>query len=241
MVEAEKAKIRAEYERKEKQIEVQKRISQSNEVRLGRLRCLKARDDAMQAILAETAAKLPSLTAGSGYASLLEKLILEALIRIDEAKVSVRGVAGQAPAAQKACTAAAAKYKARRHVRDPSEPPPPSNVSARPSTTRCGRKKERAPSSCRSDGEWKRGWEDGARRGRTACGYFTTPPLPSFRQDWAAKNKDAAFASSIEVVWDSSPLAAGIGGVEAPGSRRSDVYPSLRWRHNICCTPPPLL
>jgi len=146
MVEAEKAKIRAEYERKEEQIEVQKRISQSNEVRLGRLRCLKARDDAMQAILAETAAKLPSLTAGSGYASLLEKLILEALIRIDEAKVSVRGVAGQAPAAQKACTAAAAKYK-----------------------------------------------------------------------DWAAKNKDAAFASSIEVAWDSSPLAAGIGGVEVSG------------------------
>merc|ERR1712174_43536 len=30
MVEAEKAKIRAEYERKEKQVEVQKRIEQSN-------------------------------------------------------------------------------------------------------------------------------------------------------------------------------------------------------------------
>ncbi|EOD07356.1 vacuolar H+-ATPase V1 sector, subunit E [Emiliania huxleyi CCMP1516] len=86
---AEKAKIRAEYERKEKQIEVQKRISQSNEK-------------------------------------------------------NVCSIGGQA------CTAAAAKYKARRH-------------------------------------------------------------------DWAAKNKDAAFASSIEVAWDSSPLAAGIGGVEVSG------------------------
>ena len=33
MVEGEKQKIRAEYERKEKNVEVQKRIAQSNEVR----------------------------------------------------------------------------------------------------------------------------------------------------------------------------------------------------------------
>lgn len=143
MVEAEKAKIRAEYERKEKQIEVQKRISQSNEVRLGRLRALKARDDAMQAVLAETAAKLPSLTQGSGYAALLEGLILEALIQIDEPKVAVKGVAGQASAAEKACKSAAIKYK-----------------------------------------------------------------------DWSGKNKDAKYASAVEISWDSSPITGGIGGVE---------------------------
>eukprot|EP00967_Tisochrysis_lutea_P128373 scaffold219482_cov35-Tisochrysis_lutea.AAC.3 len=146
MVEAEKAKIRAEYERKEKQIEVQKRISQSNEVRLGRLKALKARDDAMQAVLAETAAKLPSLTQGSGYAALLEGLVLEGLITIAEPKVTVKGVAGQGSIASKAVNAAATKYK-----------------------------------------------------------------------DWASKNKDAAFASSIEVIWDSTPLSAGIGGVELYG------------------------
>ena len=59
MVEAEKQKIRAEYERKEKQVEVQKRIGQSNEVRISRLQCLKSRDDAMQNVLAEAASKLP--------------------------------------------------------------------------------------------------------------------------------------------------------------------------------------
>ena len=37
MVEGEKQKIRAEYERKEKNVEVQKRIAQSNEVRAGQL------------------------------------------------------------------------------------------------------------------------------------------------------------------------------------------------------------
>ena len=115
-------------------------------MRLGRLKALKARDDAMQAVLAETAAKLPSLTQGSGYAALLEGLVLEGLITIAEPKVTVKGVAGQGSIASKAVNAAATKYK-----------------------------------------------------------------------DWASKNKDAAFASSIEVIWDSTPLSAGIGGVELYG------------------------
>ena len=75
MVEAEKQKIRAEYERKEKQVEVQKRIGQSNEVRISRLQCLKSRDDAMQNVLAEAASKLPELVNGKTYESILEALI----------------------------------------------------------------------------------------------------------------------------------------------------------------------
>merc|ERR1719231_2150873 len=62
MVEAEKQKIRAEYERKEKQVEVQKRIEQSNTVRLGRLKALKKRDEEMKNVLGIAASKLPSLT-----------------------------------------------------------------------------------------------------------------------------------------------------------------------------------
>merc|ERR1712113_1162927 len=65
MVEAEKAKIRADYERKEKQVEVQKRIEQSNTVRLGRLEELKKRDEEMQKVLAEAAKQLPPLATGS--------------------------------------------------------------------------------------------------------------------------------------------------------------------------------
>ena len=78
---------------------------------MGRLKTLKTRDDAMQAVLAEAAAKLPGLAKGSGYTSLLEGLILEALIQVAEAKVSVRGVAGQAAVTQKALTPAVAKFK----------------------------------------------------------------------------------------------------------------------------------
>ena len=80
-------------------------------MRVGRLKTLKTRDDAMQAVLAEAAAKLPGLAKGSGYTSLLEGLILEALIQVAEAKVSVRGVAGQAAVTQKALTPAVAKFK----------------------------------------------------------------------------------------------------------------------------------
>lgn len=111
MVEGEKQKIRAEYEKKEKNVEVQKRIAQSNEVRLGRLKSLKTRDDAMQAVLAEAAAKLPSLTQGKTYHSLLEGLILEALIQVAEPKMQVKGVTGQGPATQKAVASATPKYK----------------------------------------------------------------------------------------------------------------------------------
>jgi len=110
MVEAEKAKIRAEYERKEKQVEVQKRIKQSNDVRLSRLRTLKARDDAMQDLLKQAAAKLPSLKSGTGYAKLLESLITEALKQLCDQKVTVKAVAGEEKATKAALTGATAAF-----------------------------------------------------------------------------------------------------------------------------------
>jgi V-type H+-transporting ATPase subunit E len=112
MCEAEKQKIRAEYERKEKHVEVQKRIKQSNDVRLARLKTLKARDDAMQELLKLAAAKLPSLKTGSGYPKLLENLIVEALKQLCDQKVEVKPVAGEEAATKKALGAATAAYTA---------------------------------------------------------------------------------------------------------------------------------
>jgi len=112
MVEAEKQKIRADYERKEKQVEVQKRIGQSNEVRKSRLECLKARDEAMQSVLSEAAAKLPSIVNSPTYPKLLEDLTLEALIQLADQKVQVKGVVGQEAQVKKAITGAEAKFKA---------------------------------------------------------------------------------------------------------------------------------
>ena len=70
-------------------------------MRFSRLKCLKSRDDCMQAVLAEAASKLPSLISGPGYASLLESLILEALTQLADTKVIVKAVAGQEGATKK--------------------------------------------------------------------------------------------------------------------------------------------
>merc|ERR1719384_245994 len=111
MVELEKQKIRQQYEVKEKQVEVKKRIEQSNTVRLGRLESLKKRDEKMQEVLAAAAAKLPGMTVATSYPALLESLILEALKTLAEAKVSIKGVSGQAAVVQKQIEPAKAKFK----------------------------------------------------------------------------------------------------------------------------------
>lgn len=111
MVEAEKAKVRAEYERKEKQVEVAKRIEQSNTVRLGRLEALKKRDEEMQKVLAEAAKQLPPIATGPGYPSLLESLIVEGLQGVADPKATIKGVAGQGAIVQKCLPAATAKFK----------------------------------------------------------------------------------------------------------------------------------
>jgi len=159
-VEDEKQKIRGDYERKEKQVEVQKRIAQSNEVRLGRMKTLKAREEAMQAVLAEAAAKLPSLTQGSGYATLLESLILEALIELCDQKVQVKGIASAAAITQKAMTPAVAKYK-----------------------------------------------------------------------EWATKSQGAAWASTIEVTFDSTPLTSGCARPPADDARAPAPAPAPAAAH----------
>ena len=111
MVEAEKQKIRAAYEVKEKQVEVQKRIAQSNEVRFSRLKALKERDDAMQKVLAEAAAKLPGLVSSSEYPALLEALIYEGLTQLADTKVIVKGVAGGETATKAALAKALPRFE----------------------------------------------------------------------------------------------------------------------------------
>ena len=112
MLEAEKQKIRADYERKEKHVEVQKRIQQSNKVRDSRMECLKKRDAAMQSVLGEAAKMLPALVSGSGYGALLESLLAEALVQLADQKVVVKAVAGGEAATKKALAGATAKYTA---------------------------------------------------------------------------------------------------------------------------------
>lgn len=86
MVEAEKTKIRAEYEKKEKDVEVQKRIAHSNKVRDSRLTVLKYRDDALKTIITDSKAELASFVNSGEYDSLLKNILVEALCKLAESE-----------------------------------------------------------------------------------------------------------------------------------------------------------
>eukprot|EP00026_Physarum_polycephalum_P014936 Phypoly_transcript_15505.p1 GENE.Phypoly_transcript_15505~~Phypoly_transcript_15505.p1 ORF type:complete len:233 (+),score=62.97 Phypoly_transcript_15505:80-778(+) len=91
IVVVEKQKILKEYERKEKQIGVKKKIDASNELNQSRLKVLKSRDDVLQKLLVEAQQQLAKIGQSPQYPEILEKLILQALIRMAEPKVSIVG------------------------------------------------------------------------------------------------------------------------------------------------------
>jgi len=93
IVMAEKMKIMKEYERREKQIEVQKKIAASNELNSARLKVLKARDDSIQKLLVESQKRLGVVghSGSTQYQTLLKDLIVQGLIRLNEPRVQVVG------------------------------------------------------------------------------------------------------------------------------------------------------
>lgn len=89
---AEKMRIVKEYERKEKQIDVQKKISASNELNQSRLRVLKSRDDVINRLLVESQKRLARIgVPGPAYQSLLVNLIVQGLVRLNEPVVQIVG------------------------------------------------------------------------------------------------------------------------------------------------------
>ena len=171
-------------------------------MRFSRLKCLKSRDDCMQAVLAEAASKLPSLISGPGYASLLESLILEALISLLTPRWSSRAVAGQEGATKKVscrrpqcsfrCAPAPRLFRAsssailRRHP--PSLLPPPPRAHLGNFSPVCLRPPPQALDAA----------------------------LPKYKA-WATKEMGAEWAAGITVTLDSQSLKTGIGGVELVG------------------------
>jgi len=89
LVNEEKLKITKEFERKEKQIDVKKKIAHSTEINQARLRLLKAREEAIQKVLEEAHKNLIKVCKSPQYKDLLKKLIVQGLIKIDEEKVTV--------------------------------------------------------------------------------------------------------------------------------------------------------
>jgi len=92
IVQEEKLKIMKEYERKEKMIEVKKKIMVSNELNSSRLRILKARDENLMEIKGEAKRRLGLVDKDPvHYKNLLYAVVFQGLMRLQEPKVSVIG------------------------------------------------------------------------------------------------------------------------------------------------------
>eukprot|EP01099_Mayorella_cantabrigiensis_P000894 TRINITY_DN1380_c0_g1_i1.p1 TRINITY_DN1380_c0_g1~~TRINITY_DN1380_c0_g1_i1.p1 ORF type:complete len:255 (-),score=78.65 TRINITY_DN1380_c0_g1_i1:147-854(-) len=90
LVTAEKLKIMKEFENKSKQVEVERKIHQSNALNQSRLKVLKAREDSVHQVFQAARRKLLQADKRSDYPELLHKLILQGLIQFGESDVSVQ-------------------------------------------------------------------------------------------------------------------------------------------------------
>ncbi|KYQ92166.1 vacuolar H+-ATPase E subunit [Tieghemostelium lacteum] len=86
----EKVKIIKEFEKKQKQIEVQKKINLSNELNKSRLSVLKAREDCIRDVVQEAQKRLTTISENKEkYTQILKNLILQGLVKLSEKEVSI--------------------------------------------------------------------------------------------------------------------------------------------------------
>lgn len=91
LVQDQRLKIMEYYDRKEQQVELQRKIQSSNMLNQARLRVLKAREDHIKTVQEEAQAKLGILTRDPArYQDILRKLITQALFQLLEKEVIVR-------------------------------------------------------------------------------------------------------------------------------------------------------
>jgi len=91
LVQQQRLKIMEYYEKKEKQVELQKKIQSSNMLNQARLKVLKVREDHVRAVLEDARKRLGEVTRDSGkYSQILESLILQGLYQLFEKEITVR-------------------------------------------------------------------------------------------------------------------------------------------------------
>ncbi|GER53060.1 v-type proton ATPase subunit E [Striga asiatica] len=91
LVEAEKKKIRQEYERKEKQVQVRKKIEYSMQLNASRIKVLQAQDDLVNSMKEAASKELLNVSRDhNNYRNLLKDLIIQSLLRLKEPSVLLR-------------------------------------------------------------------------------------------------------------------------------------------------------
>jgi len=112
LVQQQRLKIMEYYERKEKQVELLKKIQSSNMLNQARLRALKVREDHVRNVLEEARRRLGEVTRNpSKYAEILSSLIVQGLLQLLETNVLVRVREADQKIVESILDAVAAKYK----------------------------------------------------------------------------------------------------------------------------------
>jgi len=84
-----KLNIQDEFSKKEKDREVQERIARSSEIGECNVKKMQMRDELLNTLLVDAATKLGVVARGQNYPHLLQKLIVQGLIKIEEVEVVV--------------------------------------------------------------------------------------------------------------------------------------------------------
>lgn len=112
LVQQQRIKIMEYYEKKEKQVELQKKIQSSNMLNQARLKVLKVREDHVRAVLDEARRRLGEVTRDpSKYSQLLQSLVTQGLYQMMEANVLVRGRQTDAQIIQNVLPSSVEQYK----------------------------------------------------------------------------------------------------------------------------------
>eukprot|EP00088_Acartia_fossae_P016188 TRINITY_DN19054_c0_g1_i2.p1 TRINITY_DN19054_c0_g1~~TRINITY_DN19054_c0_g1_i2.p1 ORF type:complete len:227 (-),score=83.08 TRINITY_DN19054_c0_g1_i2:482-1162(-) len=114
LVQQQRLKIMEFYERKEKQVELQKKIQSSNMLNQARLKTLKVRDDHVAGVLEEAKGRLSTIVQDrTKYAGILQALLTQGLYQLLETSAIVRCRQADHQIVESVIPAAVADYKAK--------------------------------------------------------------------------------------------------------------------------------
>nr|GMD01622.1 V-type proton ATPase subunit E [Ipomoea batatas] len=138
LVEAEKKKIRQEYERKEKQVEVRKKIEYSMQLNSSRIKVLQAQDDLVNSMKDAASKELLRVSHDHhSYKKLLHDLIVQSLLKLKEPSVLLRCRKDDVHLVEHVLDSAKEEYAAKERVHPPEIiidhihlPPAPSHHNA---------------------------------------------------------------------------------------------------------------
>ncbi|XP_023528922.1 V-type proton ATPase subunit E-like [Cucurbita pepo subsp. pepo] len=120
LVEAEKKKIRQEYEKKEKQVEIRKKIEYSMQLNASRIKVLQAQDDVVNSMKEAASKELLNVSQNEHvYKNLLKDLIVQSLLRLKEPAVLLRCRESDVHLVEAVLRSAAVEYAEKVKVHEP--------------------------------------------------------------------------------------------------------------------------